>query len=94
MLWDEVVHVRRTEGILFQELDGEAVLLNLDKGEYYGLNAVGMRAWALLAQPCDLAGLVEALVGEFDVQREVLQADLSAFLQELEREGLLYVVAT
>lgn len=93
MTWNKDLPLRRAEGILFQELDGEAVLLNLDKGEYYGLNIVGARAWALLAEPYGLGSLVEALLDEFDVQREVLQADLDVFLHDLLQEGLVYVVA-
>ena len=38
---------------LFQELDGETVLLNLQSERYYGLDDVGTRMWQLLAENGD-----------------------------------------
>ena len=36
--------------VVFREMDGEGVLLNLDSGVYFGLDAVGMRIWTLLLE--------------------------------------------
>ena len=36
------------DDVLFQELDGEGVLLNLKTGVYFGLDSVGARVWQLL----------------------------------------------
>ena len=36
--------------VVFRDLDGEAVLLNLALGIYFGLNEVGTRMWNLLHQ--------------------------------------------
>ena len=36
--------------VICRELSGETVLLNLESGVYYGLDAVGTRVWQLLMQ--------------------------------------------
>ena len=42
--------VRIPESVLFQELDGEAVLLHLESGVYFGLDPIGTRMWHLLEE--------------------------------------------
>ena len=37
--------VRANDEVLFQELHGEGVLLNLKTGVYFGLDPVGARIW-------------------------------------------------
>jgi hypothetical protein len=77
------------ETVLFRELDGESVLLNLDSGQYYGLNEVGTRMWQLLAEAARPELAVEPLLAEFDVAREELEADMLALLQQLAAKGLI-----
>jgi len=38
------------DDVLFRELDGEAVLLNLKTGIYFGLNPVATRMWQLIVE--------------------------------------------
>lgn len=71
------------------ELGGEAVLLDLNTGVYYGLDPVGTRVWRLLQQPRSLAELRDLVVDEFDVSPERCEADLAAFLESLNAHGLL-----
>ena len=47
--------LRVHKSVLSRELGGETVLLNLESGVYYGLDAVGTRAWNLLAEDRTLA---------------------------------------
>jgi len=42
--------VRVGKDVMFRELDGEAVLLNLESGKYYGLDPVGSRIWQFVQQ--------------------------------------------
>ncbi len=41
---------RIPDEVIFRELDGEAVILNLDTGIYFGLDAVGTRIWRLIEE--------------------------------------------
>lgn len=77
------------DNVLFQEVDGEAVLLSLDKGCYYGLDELGTRIWKLFDQDLDRDQVVAAIVEEYDVAPEQARRDLDAFLGDLEQSGLI-----
>ena len=73
------------------DLAGEAVVLNLSSGTYYGLSAVGARVWTLIRQPKTFAELRETLLAEYDVAPPVLESDLCELLARLAEEGLIEV---
>jgi hypothetical protein len=70
-------------------MGGEAVVLNLDTGTYYGLDSVGTRAWELLQQPRSLAELRDLIAEEFDVTPDRCEADLLSFVASLSAHGLV-----
>ena len=73
------------------DLSGEAAILNLKNGVYYGLDPVGARVWNLIRQPKSFAELREALVAEFEVEPERLEADLHDLIAKLGDQGLVEV---
>jgi coenzyme PQQ synthesis protein D (PqqD) len=75
--------------VLFRDLSGEGVLLNLRSGRYYGLDAVGTRVWQMLAEGRTLASAVAQLLREYDVSREKLETDIACFVEALEIHGLV-----
>ncbi len=77
--------------VLVRELDGEAVVLNLNTGTYFGLDAVGTRMWAVCAAADSISDAYEALLAEYDVEPELLRQDLNAWLDELTDHGLLVI---
>ncbi|MBC7260572.1 MAG: PqqD family protein [Chloroflexi bacterium] len=77
--------------VLFQDLGGEAVLLNLESGKYYGLDEVGTRMWSLLIEHGQVKGAYTALLAEYDVSEERLEEDLLHFVDELVSHGLLQI---
>jgi Coenzyme PQQ synthesis protein D (PqqD) len=77
------------EDVIFRELNGEAVILNLHNGTYFGLNSVGMRIWQLCEQHGSLREVWEAMQREFDASGDALQSDLLAFVNELSSKQLL-----
>jgi hypothetical protein len=82
--------IARSEGVLSRVLEGEAVLLDTEGGAYFGLNAVGTRVWELIGPAGTTRGaLMEALLAEFDVARDVLDRDLSELLAGLEKRKLI-----
>jgi len=72
-------------------LAGEAVILHLKNGVYYGLNPVGARIWDLVQQPRTVADLRSLLVQEFDVEPTRCAHDLDALLGELSKHRLIEV---
>jgi hypothetical protein len=77
--------------VLFQQLDGEYILLNLDNENYYSLDSVGSRAWELLAQSSDLEQVVSTLLAEYKVDEATLRADLASLFDDMVQAGLITV---
>ena len=83
--------VRVPDDVLFRELQGEAVILNLASSTYFGLDAVGTRIWQLCEAHGSLQAVLDAMQIEFDAPDETLQSDLLVFVDELLSSGLLTV---
>ncbi len=73
------------------DLKGEAVILNLKSGAYYGLNAVGSSIWNLLQEPRTVSEIRDTLLAEYEVDPKQCDRELLALLQQLEAEGLIEV---
>ena len=68
---------------------GETVLLNMKSGTYYGMDQVGTLVWNLVQEPQTLEYIREAILQEFEVERESCERDLIAFLHEMESAKLI-----
>ena len=77
--------------VIYRELAGEVVLLNLQSGVYYGLDAVGSRVWQLLTQSRGVDDVCATLIDEYDVSAETLRADVHRLIGELSEKGLVIV---
>ena len=86
---DESLVVTPTEDVAFREIDGEAVLLDLASGTYFGLNEVATRAWTLLVEGQSLGSVAVQLEREFEVAIDVVQRDLDVWLGQLVEKGLM-----
>ena len=76
---------------LWCDLAGEAAILNLQNGVYYGLDPVGARIWNLIQTPRTVDEVREALLYEYDVDTDRCERDLLSLLQALAAEGLIEV---
>ena len=61
----------------------------LERTGVFVMSPVGARIWELLGEGKDTAELVPLLLEEYEVEPEVLKADVGEFLTELSRLGLL-----
>lgn len=86
--------VRIPEGILFKELAGETVLLNLNTGVYFGLDPIGTRIWHLVQAGRSLSQILAALLDEFDVEPARCESDLRQLVASLCEQGLLQFVTS
>jgi hypothetical protein len=86
-----ISQVALSDDVLFQELQGDAVLLDLKTGVYFGLDRVGTRMWQLISEHKMLSAVVETVTGEFEVTEEKCADDLLSFVGRLQDQGLLSV---
>ncbi len=81
-----------TKNQVYSELEGEAVILHLGSGTYYGLNAAGAHIWDMLRQPRKVAEILAEMMDRFEVDSDRCERDLIGLLQRLSDEGLIEVV--
>lgn len=78
-----------TDHQLSSTLAGEEVILDLDSGTYFGLNAVGADVWRRLDTPQRLSDVCDALAAQYDVDRATLDRDVLDLVAELHDNGLV-----
>jgi hypothetical protein len=81
--------LRVSDDVVFREMEGEAVLLNLDSGMYFGLDAIGTRIWQLLGEHQTLQAVFDQMLQEFEVDGPTLRSDLLALVDRLMEHGLV-----
>ena len=78
----------RSQDVLWEELDGEAVLVSTRLNRAWHLNAVGTYIWKHMDGATSYEAIVNGLCrGKVELGR--IKHDVMAFCAELEREGLL-----
>ena len=88
---DLPVLVRPRPGVLWREIEGEAVLLDPRSSAYFSLNAVGTRVWSLLEEGLPLDRVHAVLYAEYEVEADALWRDLEELVRRLVAEGLVDV---
>lgn len=80
---------RLADQAIYRIFGDEAVILDVDAGHYYTLNASGSEIWAQCDGKNDLQRIADSLCGEFDVTPERAWAALSRFFADLVQAGLV-----
>jgi len=73
------------------DLDGCVVVLSVRAGAYFGFNRVASEIWQMLAEPCRVGWIFDALRESHDVDPETVVRDVTPFLQTLLEQKLARV---
>jgi hypothetical protein len=84
--------VARDESLLTTASDEGITMIGDSQSEVYHLDAVGLRIWSLLEDPCSVSAVCQALQEEFSVDPETCERDVIAFLEQLRDKGLIQIV--
>jgi hypothetical protein len=84
------VYAVASKDIVFESFDGEAVVLDLSNGKYFGFSDSGSRIWQALSSGV----AAEALVGASAGAATIALADLDSFIARLLDFGLLAAAET
>ncbi len=85
--------IKVSNEVVFRILGGEAVLLNLTSGTYFGLDEVGTRMWQFLSEHGSSEKVIELMLKEYEVEEAVLQSDLDELVKDLLQHGLVNIDA-
>ena len=79
--------------VFAQEVDDEMVILDMESENYFGLDEVGTSIWQAMQEYGTLQEVFDALLEQYDVEPEILEKDLSDFVEKLLESGLVEVKA-
>lgn len=81
----------RAANVTLRDMAGEHFLIVLDIGEskMFNLNSMGLWFWEQLEAPQTQAGLLSAMLAEYEVEREVAAAEITRFLAYLAERNLI-----
>ena len=85
--------IAQSEDQVFTDLEGEVVLMSIQQGNYYSMNSVLSRIWALAGKPVKLSVLCDSLMEEYQVERDVCEKQVLEAVQSLAQEKLVTVAA-
>lgn len=77
------------ERVIHEVIDDEAIMINLNSGNYYTLNDSGAFLWLAMQRAADVQALAAQAAAHFAVAAEEIEPQVLAFLQHLMREGLV-----
>ena len=78
--------------VMFRQLSGESILLNLNNEQYFGLDDIGTQMWILLSQSGSIELAYRDLIQEYQVDPDQLRCDLAELVQSLSEQGLVDIV--
>lgn len=75
--------------VIHETIDGETVIVNLDSGNYYSLDAVGADIWASVGKGVSVGHIIEEISGRYRAEREEIHRTVRLFVNELLQEALI-----
>ena len=80
-------------GFVVREIAGKTVVISVNpQSRFHGMLSLNPSAtvlWRRLESGAEREDLIEALLSEYDVDREIAERDTDAFLDTLTRHGIL-----
>jgi hypothetical protein len=83
--------VTAAEHVHCRQFDDDLVMVDLNGGEYFALDAIGARMWALLISGKTPAEIGATLAGEYNAGQRELLDDCTALANDLLKRGLIVV---
>ncbi|MCG2784734.1 MAG: PqqD family peptide modification chaperone [Anaerolineae bacterium] len=83
--------LKRAENILFSEIDQDKVMIDIERGAYFGMNPVAGEIWDLLEAPLTPQQVIQKLMSLYEVDAETCQTETLQVLQRMVRLKLVEV---
>jgi hypothetical protein len=73
-----------------ERLDDQVIMINLETGAYFALEATAADCWVALAAGAGLDDIVSDVVSRYDVDRARAETDVEVFVDAMVNEGLVH----
>ena len=84
--------VKRSSDIIASEVDGEVVMMSVDKGMYFGMDSIGGDIWKKLEEPKTISRICEELNQEYAAELNTIQKDVNLFMKDLLDQNIIELV--
>lgn len=82
--------LQRIDGAVSVDMDGETVMMDIDKGSYFALTGSGGYIWAALEQPATLGEITQQVQQQFDASGfDSVEEAVAEFVGDLFENGLV-----
>ena len=81
--------IKRNNEVFASEIDDEVVMMNIQSGKYFGMDAIGSRIWQLVEEKIQVKEIIAQLLEEYNVTEEQCRNDVLEFLNELYEQNLV-----
>ena len=81
--------LKRNPDLVAAEMDGDLVMMSVETGTYFGLTGIAPQIWDALETAQTTEEIFRQLVSLYEVEESVLLADLTAFLADMQQNGLV-----
>jgi hypothetical protein len=80
-----------TPRVTSQIIDGEAIMINLESGNYYNLNAAGTSIWDCIERGVSVGEMPVALALQYDIDQTNVEDSVAGLIAELAQEELVVI---
>lgn len=83
------IELQTPSNIVWNVVDNEALLLDIETGEYFSLNPVATEIWTMLSEGQSRDTIAVTLGKKYEIEPEAIAADIDELLNDLSQAGLL-----
>jgi len=81
--------LERNSNLVFNQIEGEVVMLSLETSAYYGMDKIGSRIWELMEKPVSFSKILSHLMEEYNVSKEQCSTETKDFINKLIEKKLV-----
>ncbi len=81
--------LRRSPNAAYRVYDGQATVVLPERAEVHVLNSLGSSVWERIDGTRSVGEIVEAVIGEYDVEPGRARSDVLEFLETLGEHGMV-----
>jgi Coenzyme PQQ synthesis protein D (PqqD) len=81
--------ISRSPSVLIEEVDGEIVMLSIERGRYFGLDHIGSDIWKRIEPPCSFATLIDGLAADYEADRATIVSDVQSLLGHMAKHDVV-----
>ena len=84
--------IARSDEVICSQVDGEVVMMSVERGKYSGLNIIGSEIWRLLKTPMPVSEICKVMMTTYKVEKDQCEKDVLMFLNDLATDATIRIV--